>query len=86
MNYGFAIISNDGIYLEPFRSDPAILQFQLYDNALLKVAQQKSLQGQVLLEVSCGRGGCLNYLTEEYRPSQVYGVDLSPLNIAHCRK
>jgi ubiquinone/menaquinone biosynthesis C-methylase UbiE len=41
----------------------------------------RDLQGKTVIDVSCGRGGGLNYLVSELKPQHAYGIDVCPHNI-----
>ena len=66
INYGYAILSEEGIYLENYRQSQQVLNYQLYDYAILMNASIKDMRGKTLLEVSCGRGGGLKYIIDEF--------------------
>jgi hypothetical protein len=58
MNYGYASLeSHDGVYLEKYRNDEVVYQYQLYDYLVSKMGSLKTLQGKTMIEVGCGRGG-----------------------------
>jgi len=46
----------------------------------------KSLRNKSLIEVGCGRGGCLKYIVREYAPKSTIGVDISQENINFCNE
>lgn len=85
LNYGYALLSDNGIFLEKYKDDFQVYSYQLYDYALSIVGGVKSLQGKDLVEVGCGRGGCFRYVIDEYKPKTATGIDLSDQNIAFCR-
>jgi hypothetical protein len=62
MNYGYAALNDDGIYLKDHIHHPWVLSMQLYHHAVLSIANIKSLKDKTLLEVGSGRGGGLNFL------------------------
>jgi len=35
------------------------------------------MRGKTLMDISCGRGGGLRHLIEEFNPNIAYGVDFS---------
>ena len=82
MNYGY----------EP--ADPAVkpqllpededdrVCIQLYQHLVETV----DMAGKSVLEVSCGRGGGGSYAMRYLKPKHYVGLDLSPTNIAFCRK
>ncbi|CDW73059.1 UNKNOWN [Stylonychia lemnae] len=85
-NYGFAILSEDGIYLDNYKRNESVLNYQLYDHAVLMHANISDLRGKTLMDVSCGRGGGLRHLIEEFNPSIAYGVDISQESLNFSEK
>lgn len=55
---------------------------QLYQHLVETV----DMAGKSVLEVSCGRGGGASYAMRYLKPKHYVGLDLSPTNIAFCRK
>jgi len=53
---------------------------------VLEVAGDCQLAGQRLLDVGCGRGGTIAVLHRFFSPSEIVGVDLSPVAIEFCRR
>jgi cyclopropane fatty-acyl-phospholipid synthase-like methyltransferase len=45
------------------------------------IGGQKTLSGKTLIEVGCGRGGCLRYIIDQFQPEKAFGVDISEENI-----
>lgn len=79
MNYGYAQLSDDGIYLkdESLKENPWVHSIQLYDFSVVSVAGIKEQKNLSLLEVGSGRGGGLFYLQQQMNPATAIGVDLS---------
>ncbi|MCB0552935.1 MAG: class I SAM-dependent methyltransferase [Phaeodactylibacter sp.] len=50
------------------------------------VASGIDIQGKDILEVGCGRGGGLSYITRYLSPSKVTGLDLNNRAIEFCKK
>ena len=85
LNYGYALLSDSGIYLEKFKDNINVLQYQMYDYLLSVIGGQKSLRGKTFIEVGCGRGGCFRYIVDEYDPARAIGVDISKENVNFCK-
>lgn len=71
----------DGIFLESQKDSGEALQIQLYHHAVIMNAGIHDLSDKTLVDVSCGRGGGLNYLVNELKPQIAYGIDICPHNI-----
>lgn len=61
---------------------PQQLQWRLVLEALAGVP----IDGRDVLDIGCGRGGALDVITRQFAPRTLAGLDLSPANIAHCRR
>jgi len=85
LNYGYALLSDSGIYLEKFKDNINVLQYQMYDYLLNVIGGQKTLRGKTFIEVGCGRGGCFRYIVDEYEPARAIGVDISLENVNFCK-
>ena len=46
---------------------------------------KKDCKGLSVIEIGCGRGGGLNYITNYLNPREAIGVDLSGAQIDLCR-
>lgn len=53
---------------------------------VLEVIGECPLEGRVVLDVGCGRGGTVYVVQTFFNPAQVIGLDLSPAAIAFCRR
>ena len=85
LNYGYALLSDSGTYLEKYKDDMHVLQYQMYDYCLNVVGGQKTLRGKTFIEIGCGRGGCFRYIVDEYEPARAIGVDISQENVNFCK-
>ena len=73
MNWGY----DDGRVLVGDGAGPERYPLQLY-HALVERAP---VAGKRLLDVSCGRGGGLHYLTRAFGPASALGLDFTPGNV-----
>jgi ubiquinone/menaquinone biosynthesis C-methylase UbiE len=73
MNWGY----DDGRPLVGPEAGPERYPLQLY-HALVEKAP---VAGKHLLDVSCGRGGGLHYLTRAFGPAEAVGLDFTPGNV-----
>ncbi len=78
MNYGFSK-DNHKITLDD-KDESNRYSAQLYDY----LAQHAPIKGKDILEVGCGRGGGLSYVTRYYAPKSATGLDLSKKAIEFC--
>lgn len=87
INYGFAPLSNDGVLIPlPARDEPERMSLQLYYRTATGLEQEPPFKDAVLLEVSSGRGGGIDFLTRMYPLKQAIGLDLSSNNIKWCKE
>lgn len=80
MNYGFAEDHNE-IHLEPsdeINRYPIQLYYQL--------VRAHDLEGKDILEIGCGRGGGLAFLTKLLHPSSAVGIDRDPTAVEFCNR
>ncbi|KAM3131077.1 hypothetical protein pb186bvf_016775 [Paramecium bursaria] len=84
MNYGFALLTDKGVFLNNLSDKQQEEQYclQLYNKLLEKPGNFK---GKKLLEVGSGRGGGLHYYKENLQLGQCYGVDFSRRQIQFCQ-
>jgi len=80
MNYGFSD-NNMNIPLES-HDEPNRYSIQLYH----QLASTLSLKDKSIVEVGCGRGGGLSYITKKFEPKSALGIDLDKTAIAFCNK
>jgi ubiquinone/menaquinone biosynthesis C-methylase UbiE len=80
MNYGFA----DDTHNMPLNAndEPNRFPIQLYH----QLVKPHDLQNKDILEIGCGRGGGLAFLTKLLHPSSATGVDLDPTAVEFCNK
>jgi len=82
MNYGYDPTDPDRRpELEPEDEYDRVC-IQLYQH----LVETEEMAGKSVLEVSCGRGGGASYAMRYLKPEHYVGLDLSPNNIAFCRK
>jgi len=77
MNWGY----DDGRALVD-DSEPERYSLQLYR----AVAEGLPLEGQLLVDVSCGRGGGIHHLAKVLGHVRAIGVDYAPRNLEICRR
>ncbi len=82
LNYAFAPEPPLNLPLVP-EDEPNRACIQLYHHV---ATQAGGLQGQRVLEVSCGHGGGASYLTRTLGPARYTGLDLNPAGIRFCRQ
>ncbi len=83
MNYGYTPLEGEDGHpcLDP-GDEYNRTSIQLYDHLTSVV----DLKGKEVLEVGCGRGGGVEYISRYYQPWRVVGLDLSPSGIAFCHQ
>ena len=81
MNYGFMPAGGAGITLRP-EDEPDRTSIQLYE----VVTRAANLAGRDVLEVSCGRGGGVRYLSAYRNPRAVTGLDRTERAVAFCKR
>lgn len=70
MNYGYA--GKDHTLLLDKLHEPNRYSIQLYHH----LAQQVEIKDKNILEIGCGRGGGLSYITRNFSPASAKGIDL----------
>lgn len=80
MNYGFAD-ENHKMTLEP-SDEINRYPIQLYH----QLVKAHDLENKDILEIGCGRGGGLAFLTKLLKPSSAVGIDRDPTAVAFCNK
>lgn len=70
MNWGYED-PNEKIVLHP-NDEPNRYSIQLYH----RLAKTVDLKGKDIVEVGCGRGGGLDYVTRTFQPANALGIDL----------
>ena len=59
---------------------------QLYHHAAITVPDFHSLRGLKVLDIGCGKGGGLAFLTDFFQPATILGVDSSTQKIAFAKQ
>lgn len=79
MNYGFA---EDGknVTLDD-QNEPNRYSIQLYNH----LACETEIKDKDIVEIGCGRGGGLSYITNSYAPASAIGIDLNDRAISFCK-
>jgi len=80
LNYAFEAEPPVGLELTA-GDEPDRGCIQLYHH----VASQVPIQGEEVLEVSCGHGGGASWITRTMGPKRYTGLDLNPAGIEFCR-
>lgn len=80
MNYGFA--DDDQKMPLDAKDEPNRFPIQLYH----QLVKPHDLQNKDILEIGCGRGGGLAFLTKLLNPSSATGIDLDPTAVEFCNK
>ena len=80
MNFGF----NDKNLLLPLdkRNESDRYSIQLYHH----LAVEAEIRGRDIVEIGCGRGGGLYYITRNFLPASAIGVDLNRGAVAFCSR
>jgi ubiquinone/menaquinone biosynthesis C-methylase UbiE len=80
MNYGYA----DDSHHMPLDAvdEPNRFPIQLYH----QLVKGHDLENKDILEIGCGRGGGLAFLTKLLKPSSATGIDLDPTAVEFCNK
>lgn len=80
MNYGFADDSKN-MSLDA-TDEPNRYPIQLYH----QLVRAHDLENKDILEIGCGRGGGLAFLTKLLKPSSAIGIDKDPSAVEFCNK
>jgi SAM-dependent methyltransferase len=80
MNYGFAEDAHN-LTLEP-HDEPNRYPIQLYH----QLVRAHDLENKDILEIGCGRGGGLAFLTKLLKPKSALGIDRDPTAVEFCNK
>ncbi len=78
MNYGFS--DKDQNIPMSEQDEPNRYSIQLYHH----LASETDIKNKDILEIGCGRGGGLNYITENFLPASAKGVDLDKIAVSFC--
>jgi ubiquinone/menaquinone biosynthesis C-methylase UbiE len=83
MNYGYAGLgSSPNTLLLNASDEPHRLPIQLYHH----LASSVNLEGQDILDVSCGRGGGASFVRRYHQPRSLVGIDHTGAAITYCRR
>ncbi|HEY2498365.1 MAG TPA: methyltransferase domain-containing protein [Candidatus Angelobacter sp.] len=52
---------------------------------VLEMVGDCDIDGKVILDVGCGRGGTVSVLSKFFKPASLTGMDLSPVAVSFCR-
>ena len=94
MNDGYVELDANGFPIDTNSIDSNFLnkfllwkyQIQLYKKCLdLARIEQKSNNG-TLLDLSCGKGGGITFIKEQYSFKKLFGLDIHPEHIEICKK
>jgi len=80
MNYGYS--DKDQEILMDEESKPDRYAIQLY----LHLASATALESKDIVEIGCGRGGGLSYITSHFSPASAIGVDLDKQAVLFCKR
>lgn len=78
MNYGFS--DKDQPVKMNEQNEPNRYSIQLYHH----LAEEAEIKNKDIVEIGCGRGGGLNYITENFSPASAKGVDLDSRAATFC--
>lgn len=80
MNFGF----NDTNLLVPLdkENESDRYSIQLYHH----LAVEAEIRGRDIVEIGCGRGGGLHYITRNFSPASAIGVDLNKGAVSFCSR
>jgi tRNA G46 methylase TrmB len=59
-----------------------VYRFQLYHHIVMDFGGINNLNGKMVLETGCGRGGGIHYLARELHPSHALGIDISQAQVS----
>lgn len=80
MNYGYAE-NNQNIPLNK-QDEPNRYSIQLYHH----LAIETDIKDKDIVEIGCGRGGGLSYITENFSPASAKGIDLDKRAATFCNQ
>ena len=79
MNYGYS--DKDQMILMDEQNEPNRYSIQLYHH----LACETEIKNKDIVEIGCGRGGGLSYITKNFSPASALGVDLDKQAILFCK-
>jgi len=80
MNYGYSN-GNDEISLDE-QDEPDRYPIQLYHH----LASAAEIKNKDIVEIGCGRGGGLFYITKNFSPASAKGIELNKQAVAFCNR
>ncbi|MCK5171493.1 MAG: class I SAM-dependent methyltransferase [Bacteroidales bacterium] len=80
MNYGFAE-KDQSIPLDE-KNEPNRYSIQLYHH----LASATEIKNKDIVEIGCGRGGGLSYITKSFSPATAKGIDLDKQAASFCNR
>jgi tRNA G46 methylase TrmB len=82
-NAGYADwYSHDGIMLRGHsRNILDRYRVQMYHHLIWELGRLNDMSNKTLVETGCGRGGGLNYLTEQFKPKHSIGIDMNQSSV-----
>jgi len=80
MNYGFSNKEQD-VSMDD-KDEANRYSIQLYHH----LASAAEIRNKDIVEIGCGRGGGLSYVTERFSPATAKGIDLNKRAISFCNK
>lgn len=87
INYGYAPLTNDGkLVALPKEFEDERMSVQLYHRTVTGMGIIKDLKGLIVLEVSSGRAGGINYISKCLGVKKCIGLDLSANNINYSKE
>ncbi|CCD97011.1 hypothetical protein BRAO375_850004 [Bradyrhizobium sp. ORS 375] len=82
MNWGYLPAGQDEARVPPRADAVNASSVRL----ILELVGDTELAGRDVLDIGCGRGGTVHTLLSYFHPREVTGIDLTPENIAFCRR
>src|SRR5680860_501301 len=80
MNYGYSDKEQE-IPMDE-QNEPNRYSIQLYHH----LVSATEIKNKNIVEIGCGRGGGLSYITKIFSPASAIGVDLNKLAISFCNR
>lgn len=80
MNYGYSDI--DQVIPIDIKNEPDRYSIQLYH----QLACSAGIKNKDIVEIGCGRGGGLSYITKTFSPASAIGVDLDKQAVSFCNR
>ncbi|HRW63532.1 MAG TPA: class I SAM-dependent methyltransferase [Bacteroidales bacterium] len=78
MNYGYYNDNENVTLSEDYESNR--YSIQLYHH----LANETEINNKDIIEIGCGRGGGLSYITKHFAPSSALGIDLDKRAVSFC--